>query len=628
MADEMYGDGGVDFAKQTFAESRERKRIEAKRQEDFAKKLQLFDIGIRGVNFLINQRADNLETKQIPALAAYKNLLTSADASKKLLNTYQNAPDKNAFVSKYIYDNSLQTVLDTYGYLDENSVKSLVKEYSNNQAKLLQPEFDRMYTELQDVPDFETFKANYSKFANRQTPRNLFGLATKKIKNIFKSETPSTLAIKAEKQKNAIYDSQLYNEIEEYKTALKAFETKGLDIQGLLDKVKAEKDAGNLVGKIVGTPSVSMQTVTVGNVTTSVPTVNAIRQLDNGRIVLDTITNPEGAVMSVKPREYKDTELKTAFDLLINTLQSFDEKSYNKILTKLGDEDAIRADRTYATTLLDIKNNLDVSDKEAAMYVVQMLNTENEKTKKKFTITQISSNPTLYEFDKKNEALLLKNTSKYFRDMASRGSSKNAIIIKNQLIKDINKNIRFSEDEKVQYIKDLNEEFENIIELPAEIQNADSVNNKNIVSEKVSSLSLEDLDIKNLLSTEKVFPSKKVTVLNTFEQAVKDLDLSNLSVYELYSLSKMSEERLKKDLGLPKEINLSPKGKNTLFTKANIEWNRRLADNNEVPELVSIRTVPATREKITTINEKLLAQQAVKPDLDFFNLFKEQLLKS
>ena len=110
MADEMYGDGGVDFAKQTFAESRERKRIEAKRAEDFSKKLQLLDIGIRGVNFLINQRADNLETKQIPALAAYKNLLTSADASKKLLNTYQNAPDKNAFVSKYIYDNSLQTL--------------------------------------------------------------------------------------------------------------------------------------------------------------------------------------------------------------------------------------------------------------------------------------------------------------------------------------------------------------------------------------------------------------------------------------------------------------------------------------------------------------------------------------
>ena len=121
MADEMYGDGGVDFAKQTFAESRERNRIEAKRAEDFSKKLQLLDIGIRGVNFLINQSADNLETKQIPAVAAYKNLLTSADASKKLLNTYQNAPDKNAFVSKYIYDNSLQTVLDTYGYLDENS---------------------------------------------------------------------------------------------------------------------------------------------------------------------------------------------------------------------------------------------------------------------------------------------------------------------------------------------------------------------------------------------------------------------------------------------------------------------------------------------------------------------------
>ena len=36
MADEMYGDGGVSYAEKAFAESRERKRIEAKRQEDLS----------------------------------------------------------------------------------------------------------------------------------------------------------------------------------------------------------------------------------------------------------------------------------------------------------------------------------------------------------------------------------------------------------------------------------------------------------------------------------------------------------------------------------------------------------------------------------------------------------------
>ena len=51
MADEMYGDGGVDFAKQTFAESRERKRIEAKRAEDFSKKLQLLDTTFLEISF-------------------------------------------------------------------------------------------------------------------------------------------------------------------------------------------------------------------------------------------------------------------------------------------------------------------------------------------------------------------------------------------------------------------------------------------------------------------------------------------------------------------------------------------------------------------------------------------------
>ena len=71
MSEEMYGDGGVDYAEKIFAEQRERNRVEAKKQEDFAKKLQLFDIGLRGVNFLINQRADNLEAKQISARGVY-----------------------------------------------------------------------------------------------------------------------------------------------------------------------------------------------------------------------------------------------------------------------------------------------------------------------------------------------------------------------------------------------------------------------------------------------------------------------------------------------------------------------------------------------------------------------------
>ena len=636
MADEMYGDGGVDFAKQTFAESRERKRIEAKRAEDFSKKLQLLDIGIRGVNFLINQRADNLETKQIPALAAYKNLLTSADASKKLLNTYQNAPDKNAFVSKYIYDNSLQTVLDTYGYLDENSVKSLVKEYSNNQAKLLQPEFDRMYTELQDVPDFETFKANYSKFANRQTPRNLFGLATKKIKNIFKSETPSTLAIKAEKQKNAIYDSPLYNEIEEYKTALKAFETKGLDIQGLLDKVKAEKDAGNLVGKLQGAPKIELVNDGLGN---QIPTIFATRINNNGQLILDVTKGDANSSIPVAVKPATDAELKSAQTIFISTLKELDNKQSKNILEKLGDEEGIKDDRTYAMTVHKIAtSNPTIDLTQASAYVYARLTDENPAN----IVTLFSEQPTLYNVDVKTKAFSYEKASAYFIDSENKKMFDYTVNLKDAMFEAVAGDETLTIDQKEEYKKDISSEFTRITGRPVEIITKD--NEVNLSSKNNIDRDFKGFEINkniweqsnNVATLQRGTYTRKY--LNNFEDVVNNLNYSNLDFEQLVTLENLNQEELTQLLGIPSSIK---------FTKQRLRNNGIAVFKEKVAEAIQKYNLQENASYVNEVVKKynrinrpeqlktdkyFISGQINKkenmPSVEFFEEFRKQLLTS
>ena len=74
-----YEDGGIEFAQEQFARARDYREEQAKKQERFAKRLQLANLGISGINFVINQKADELERNQIPQKSAYQALIADQE---------------------------------------------------------------------------------------------------------------------------------------------------------------------------------------------------------------------------------------------------------------------------------------------------------------------------------------------------------------------------------------------------------------------------------------------------------------------------------------------------------------------------------------------------------------------
>ena len=73
MANGFYDvEGDIKFAEQKIAESRKIKEQRAKEQEKFAKRLATVDTIVRGGEFLINQRANELDTQQAWKKASYE----------------------------------------------------------------------------------------------------------------------------------------------------------------------------------------------------------------------------------------------------------------------------------------------------------------------------------------------------------------------------------------------------------------------------------------------------------------------------------------------------------------------------------------------------------------------------
>ena len=480
MSEEMYGDGGVDYAEKIFAEQRERNRVEAKKQEDFAKKLQLFDIGLRGVNFLINQRADNLEAKQIPALTAYRNTLETLNKTKDTLTKYKNSPNKSSYISDYIYNNSINNILSTYNYLDEKDVQREVRNYANNQAKILEPEFDRMYEELSDIPDFETFQNQYAKYAKRQTPRNLFSLTAKALKNLFKSETANSLKVKSERAKDAIFNTDLFNNIQGAKKAVN---------QGTIAGKKIDEFTKDKISVGIGPNGETLtETVFLGLGYDPTSKKQIVQIIGTGIVGVDKSTK-----ITVTQEEKKQATA-IFLGLIKNTTSPTTDQIENLLdvgFTGVSEDEAKDTRLIIGDKIQRIAKLTNISVEDAARYVQEELykiyqDEENTLSIEEILIS-ISSEvvqPTLFQVDVTNEKFSLDKFANYAESAYEQGGSE-LLIREYQGAKQLIENmIDVPEDRKLELLDKLKQTYQsytnvNIDTNPSELNLNNNVNANN-----------------------------------------------------------------------------------------------------------------------------------------------------
>jgi len=615
MSNGMYDDGGVKFAEEQFAQARARDDEENKRKEKFAKKLTGLNTLIKGVNVGLNFLADDLDQKQIPQKTAYMNFLQSADARRKLLQPYSVADDKVKYVEDYIYNQSLLDIAKRFPTVDPVSYESYAREYAKNQAPLLAPEFEKMFTELQDIPDQATFETEYSKYQGRTNPRGIFGNVVKLVRNTFKKEDEESLAIKNAKAKDAIYGSPLFNEIVGAREAVEAFESK-FQTGGseLIESILQAKKEGKLRGKYDiskaqfidkpigykedGTTITTPVAVVAGTDINGAPSILEIEtgtttQSENNMPIIydwddkDYLDKTASLILAsfkaessslYKKYAEKDPKLMTGLvSRIVERAKNYANKGlgYDKNLaTEKAIKDFVIAHKgidTYlnipvAVTMEDVKNDSPVS------LIMDTIRTEAQSNNFDDTNIRQSTIDNAIFFISENIDTSIKISAPETLD--------NIILLADYIVK----NQYISEDAKVEYIDGINENIMqqfpegtpllDIEELKKkktdsgnEIGESGNMPDGNLEEDETIITSNEkDLEVK-INTTKKLnldewkstgnvsllAPTNR-SYLNNFASVVNALDLSSLNLEQLQYLRNIDENLLRKHLGMPEEL--------------------------------------------------------------------------
>lgn len=245
------------YAEQKFAEAKKYNEEQIKKQEKFSKRLLAFDTVVKGANYLINQRADELESSFGPAKAKYKSYIQNAEAT----TTYWNDIQKNGgvdYLQKQIYDSYLASAKEVKPFDKVKNISGWIYNEATTKANELYSALEQKAIQAKDVPTMEDFMNDYENFTEIQAPRTLFGAATNGIKRILGRENAETLEYKKQIAKDKLFNTDVIKEIDEFAGFADTYDKLGYDTPGLIKRMNEQFVEGKQgeIGKKVKSSSI------------------------------------------------------------------------------------------------------------------------------------------------------------------------------------------------------------------------------------------------------------------------------------------------------------------------------------------------------------------------------------
>ncbi len=217
-----YEDDGIEFAQQQFSRARDYREEQAKKQEKFAKRLQLANLAVSGVNFAINQKANALELSQAPKRSAYLSTLESAKSFRAGEDERRKSGQS---VEGYLTNKYYEQIKTSIAEMSPNAVASEYQPIAMQKAKELaltsKSEYDKVL-KMSNQLNFENFEEYYQQSA--KIPRNIGGWLGSKVKNFMKGETEETIKLRNAKAKDALAGTTMGEAFKEADIAIKAYD--------------------------------------------------------------------------------------------------------------------------------------------------------------------------------------------------------------------------------------------------------------------------------------------------------------------------------------------------------------------------------------------------------------------
>jgi len=498
----------ITFAQQQFDKAQERGEKRGKRMAREALKTQfvggLIGAGIKGVKSLLDQKADALHFSQAPQRARYEQMLNQRTSIQNTLKPYiAQGGNKEEYLTNYYYDLYSAEAAKVRPNAVVSSYDTWLREEAAKKAKSMIPVFDKMQQESVDVPTFEEFQAQYTKYANQLTPRSIGGAAVKYVKNLFAKETDETLAYKNEKAKDVLYGTTLFKESNELRGALQEWNAAGNGVVDIVNALNEKAKKGEIIFKDIVDPKVvEWEEQSHGSTIKKKGLLYITRDANGNKI--ETVKDLDlNQYETKKLPVFNETDKKSAYNAAQSVVSSFDKKDERvKIFNQVVKDKQLGL--TFGSQVLEVTTNLGKNPKDVTAQQIAtnfLLNQAVEKgslvglrtTMTNWDVAKLSPPEPKKETEYlKNE--LLPNIKTFKEDIQTKLGANHPEVSKlyETTLKFIQADsMSLTIDERQEYIRDLNREFgyetsRNLISETTDEDTTDTIMPPKVVKEPMS----------------------------------------------------------------------------------------------------------------------------------------------
>ena len=490
-------DSQIDFIQKQFDDAQKRGEKRGKRMAREALKTEtiggFLNLGIRGINNVLNRKADELHMQQVPQLARYQQYINDYSKTMNMLDPYLSrggAIQDN--VRDYLYDSYVAEAGEKFTEYEPGSYTDFLFKKAQENSLTLTPIIQTLRQEGADVGSLENFTNNYARYANHATPRTIGGTIVKTVKGFFNRNNEETIKYNDEKAKNALYNTPLFNEITELGNAVKAYGAQGNGVSAVIRDLQTLKNEGKLSLKA---DKSSLEKIKV-NANTEVLMYSEVFKDPKGNVTFRQ--TPVGDPINIPEKEstITQTELNIVRGNAESAINDFGDKTLLTLYNDISNEEDPRNysfHNSMALVSKDLQKRFGINpsdaDNRAALFLIQQVKLKDGNTS--FLRETMSGFDLIYQdifIGNKSLNNISFDEAKQVMSEVQRIiniSDKNTIQQNYQtLVDNFKESVTLSDDEKIEIIKDLNIVFNKVIpEIPRD-NFINSIINEDVLQEE------------------------------------------------------------------------------------------------------------------------------------------------
>lgn len=482
-------EGDVSYVEGKMSDARKYRQKQAAKQEKFSKRLQMADWAITGANFVINKKADALESDRITERAWYNTALENSKNWRSRYDAYTKENLTNQQMFERDVEENLRAAVQREKGADvniagfDNAIRAEAKRWTQGEGRF--EAWNKAMKSQLEIPTLTAEQLAERIQKDGAPPRNIASFLGNKLLKVAKSHTDETLNEVEQKEVSNRLNGILGEKFNSVKTAMAEHRAKGNNINEFLDWVRSDEGKKIRTYKTTEAKIEPGTRIVKGQIVTTSTLVNIGQRADG---VWETIGREAPVVVGsekIPAKDYTDSQKKTAISSINTYMATSNNDTAVEKWEQLTDDGNTAGEATDILRTSDnLQNNYDMDPAKAMQVASEYVLGRTEKYS--------NTNPNSWNIAQITEEIDDDNFGVYLQDIieSRQGLTRQVETsqLANSLILTIKLNPSYDPDTKLDKIANINK----LLEATKDQTNIGAIDDSKITFNTTSKETVED----------------------------------------------------------------------------------------------------------------------------------------